>query len=362
VPVLLVGVGVRGRMWARVLAGQAGVRVVGYVDPDLAAWAWVREAFGPDARCFADYRHALAVTSPRLAVVATPPTERRTLCYALIDAGCDLLVEKPLAVEFSEAISIADHCRNQRRRCFIGMNFRYAATTIAARTIIQYGDVGSPQMAYLTYWRNRDGWSAGLNKYPLAMRQPLLWEQSVHHLDLFRHLYDAEVETVVAMSSNPLWSDYAGDATVNATLSLTNGMVVHYTGTWAARTAHDTFLWRTDCERGALVQTALFDGLHIVHDGTEAMEYVPLPTQEPFMDDVRLLLRAVLHDLHTGESHAPDIADHLQTLGVTAAIEESASSGRRVHVPTFVASFGVAVPEARLTGRRTSDLALSRQR
>ena len=342
-PVLLVGVGVRGRMWARILAGQAGVRVVGYVDPDPDARAWVRETFGPDSPCFAEYRRALAVTQPRLAVVATPPTQRHALCCALIDAGCDLLVEKPLAVEVDEAISVANHCRKQRQRCFIGMNFRYAATTIAARTILLHGDVGSPQMAYLTYWRNRDGWSAGLNKYPLTMRQPLLWEQSVHHLDLFRHLYDAEVETVVAMSSNPPWSDYAGDATVSATLSLTNGVVVHYTGTWAARTAHDTFMWRTDCERGALVQTALFDGLHIVHDGTEAMEYVPLPTQEPFMDDVRLLLRAVLHDLHTGESHAPSVEDHLRTLIVAAAIEASAEHGVRIHIPSFAAAFGIPI-------------------
>ena len=174
------------------------------------------------------------------------------------------------------------------------------------------------------------------------MRQPMLWEQTVHHLDLIRHVYGAEVLSVSATTSNPRWSDYAGDATVCATLTLEGGMTVQYTGTWSARTARDTFLWRTDCERGALVQTALFDGLHIVHDGTEAMEYVPLPAQEPFMDDVRLMLRAVLHDLHTGDSHAPTVEDHLRTLAVTAAIETSAAEGIRIHVPSFASAFGIS--------------------
>jgi myo-inositol 2-dehydrogenase / D-chiro-inositol 1-dehydrogenase len=354
IPVLLVGVGVRGRMWARVLASEPGVQVVGYVDPDPGARAWVQETFGPEAPCFADHTEALSVLTPALAVVATPPMERRALCLALADGGCTLLVEKPLTVDLADATAIADHCRAIGRRVCIAMNFRYAATTVAARTILQRGDLGSPGLAHVSYWRNRNGWASGLNKYPLTMRQPMLWEQTVHHLDLIRHIYGAEVFSLSATTSNPRWSDYADDATVCATLTLDNGMVVQYTGTWAARTARDTFLWRTDCERGALVQTALFDGLHIVHDGTEAMEYVPLPAQEPFMDDVRLMLRAVLHDLHSGDSRAPTVDDHLRTLAVTAAIEASASAGIRIHVPSFAAAFGIPIPASPAYHQRTA--------
>jgi len=343
IPVVLVGVGVRGRMWARILASEPNVRVVGYVDPDPAARAWVHETFGADARCFADHSEALAVITPALAVVATPPMDRRALCIALADMGYALLIEKPLADNLVDAVAIANHCQQIGQRCAVAMNFRYAATTVAARTILQWGELGSPGLAHLTYWRNRDGRSSGLNNYPLAMRQPMLWEQSIHHFDLIRHVYDSEVMTVSATTSNPPWSEYAGDATVCATLTLATGMTVQYTGTWSARTVRDSFIWRTDCARGALVQTALFDGLHIVHDGTEAMEYVPLPVQEPFMDDMRLLLRAVLHDIHTGDACAPSIADHLRTLAVTAAIEASAAHGMRIHVPSFAAAFGIPI-------------------
>ncbi len=343
IPVVLVGVGVRGRMWAHVLASEPGVRVVGYVDPDPGARAWVHETFGADARCFAHHSEALAAIDPALAVVATPPMERRALCITLADAGCALLVEKPLADNLMDAIVVAKHCQQIGQRCTIAMNFRYAATTVAARTILQRGELGLPGLAHLTYWRNRDGRSPGLNKYPLTMHQPMLWEQSIHHLDLIRHVYDSEVMTVSATTSNPPWSDYADDATVCATLTLANGMTVQYTGTWAARTVRDSFIWRTDCARGVLIQTALFDGLHIVHDDTEAMEYVPLPVQEPFMDDMRLLLRAVLHDLHTGDVCTPSIDDHLRTLAVTAAIESSAAHGMRIHVPSFAATFGIPI-------------------
>jgi predicted dehydrogenase len=330
VPILLVGVGVRGRMWARVLAAESGVRVVGYVDPDPEARAWVRETFGPDVPCFVDSADAVPAVDAALAVVATPPMERLSLCVTLLDAGCDLLVEKPLTLHLTDADAIAAHAERAGRRCFVAMNFRYTATTTAARRLLSRGDLGPPGLAHITYWRNRNGAARGLNKYPLTMEQPLLWEQSVHHLDLVRFVYDTQIAAVTATTSNPPWSMYAGDATVCATLTLANGMTVQYTGTWAARTAHDRFHWRTDCANGALIQTALFDGLHIVHDGTEALEFIPLPFQEPFVDDMHALFRAVLHDFRTGDHRAPSVRDHLQTLAVTTAIEQSAATGTRV--------------------------------
>ena len=82
------------------------------------------------------------------------------------------------------------------------------------------------------------------------------------------------------------------------------------------------------------------------------------------MDDVRLMLRAVLHDDHTGDQRAPSVEDHLRTLAVTAAIEASAVQGARVHLPSFAATFGMPiVPDMEIregaAPRRTQSLALS---
>src|SRR4051812_19642502 len=109
VPIVLVGIGVRGRMWARVLAAEPGARVVGYVDPDPAARAWIRETFGPEVPCFVDSTDAVQAVDAALAVVATPPMEREPLCGTLLDAGCDLLVEKPLTINLANAVTIAAH-------------------------------------------------------------------------------------------------------------------------------------------------------------------------------------------------------------------------------------------------------------
>jgi predicted dehydrogenase len=44
------------------------------------------------------------------------------------------------------------------------------------------------------------------------MPQPMLLEQSIHHLDLMRYCYDDEVESVLAETWNPAWSVYQDDS------------------------------------------------------------------------------------------------------------------------------------------------------
>jgi hypothetical protein len=66
------------------------------------------------------------------------------------------------------------------------------------------------------------------------------------------------------------------------------------------------------------------------------------------------MLRAILHDLHTGDSRAPTVDDHLRTLAVTASIEASASEGIRIHVPSFAAAFGIPIPASPNYHQRTA--------
>src|SRR2546430_10930802 len=75
-------------------------------------------------------------------------------------------------------------------------------------SILRSGAIGAPGFARYVYWRNRDGYRPGLNRYPLTMRQPMLYEQTIHHLDEMRFVYDAEVERVSCRCHNPPWSMY----------------------------------------------------------------------------------------------------------------------------------------------------------
>ena len=102
----MVGVGVFGRNHARVYheleqQGQP-VRLVGVVDPNLDRADAVAREFG--CRPFGSVEQMLTTHSEvRAASVAAPTIHHREVAGALMEAGIDVLIEKPLAASLAEA-------------------------------------------------------------------------------------------------------------------------------------------------------------------------------------------------------------------------------------------------------------------
>ena len=337
---LLVGVGTRGKTWARLLHDEPLVEVVGYVDPDAHALDWLTAHYDVAADVFfPDLITGLDATQPDLVVLATPPMDRYEEAVAVFAHGAHLLSEKPLTLDFAEGIRIVEAAEAAGRGFVVGLNFRYQHCVTKAQEILRSGEIGAPSFAQYTYWRNRDGKRPGINKFPLTMRQPMLYEQTIHHLDEIRFVYDAEVERVTCHCHNPPWSMYRDDATVVATLEMTGGLLVNYFGTWSGQTQANQFLWRTDCADGSLFQYDLFADLRITRGrATAAITPIPLPPQEPLVDDARLMLTHVVQQLLAGELHpVPSGIDHLKTFGLIAACEESHETGRPVTMADFYA-------------------------
>jgi predicted dehydrogenase len=106
ISVAVVGVGVFGRNHARVYQEleQQGepVRLVGVVDPNLDRADAVAREFG--CRAFGSVAQMLTTHSEiRAASVASPTVHHLEVARSLMEAGVDVLIEKPLATSLAEA-------------------------------------------------------------------------------------------------------------------------------------------------------------------------------------------------------------------------------------------------------------------
>jgi predicted dehydrogenase len=106
IPVAVVGVGVFGRNHARVYKEleQQGepVRLVGVVDRELNRADEVAREFG--CRGFGSVQQMLTTHSEvRAASVAVPTTQHLPVARDLMEAGIDVLIEKPVATSLAEA-------------------------------------------------------------------------------------------------------------------------------------------------------------------------------------------------------------------------------------------------------------------
>lgn len=335
---LLVGVGARGKIWTRLLAAEPLTEVVGYVDLLEDNLQWAQDNYGASRNiCYTDMNQALKDLKPDLVLLATPPMERYREVVTVFEHGAHLLSEKPLTLDFDEGVRIVQAAEDAKLGFAVGLNFRYQHCVTRAQEILRSGEIGRPSFSRFIYWINRDGRRPGLNRFPLTMRQPMLYEQTIHHFDEIRFVYDAEVERIWCRCHNPPWSMYRDDATVAALLEMTGDILVDYFGTWSGQTKVNEFMWRTDCTNGALFQHEMFSDLRITRGtSSDQVEKLDLPEQERLVDDARLMLPDVVRQLLEGNLRPhPSGVDHLKTFGLIAAAEESHRSGQPVVMAEF---------------------------
>lgn len=324
---IVVGLGARSRTWLSVVQANPDVQIVALCDPDPAARARAAEAF-PGVLVGADLVDVVGVAADA-ALLCTPPGGRDRLIETCCAHGLAILAEKPLADSVASAARFVAMAESAGVQLIVGLNFRYLGVTRALRGLLDARTYGTPEFGRFLYERWRDGGQAHLNRYPLTMDQPMLWEQSIHHFDLMRHVYRAEPEYVQAQTFNPSWSMYAGDANVAALFGFHGGMRVTYQGTWAAGIDRLDFDWRTDCSDGIVVQRAMFGDLAAGHRHDAELTRQPLPEHTPWISDATDLLAMFVATLRGA---APECTgrDHLQSLYMLAAC--ILSSARRATV------------------------------
>src|SRR5437870_6913911 len=97
-----VGTGGWGRYWSRTVIPhllELGVaEPVAAVDVNPANLANAREGYGIAAdRCYTDPVRAFAEQEADFAIVVVPPAHHEAIVDLALDAGCDILSEKPVA-------------------------------------------------------------------------------------------------------------------------------------------------------------------------------------------------------------------------------------------------------------------------
>lgn len=334
--VIVVGLGARSRTWMRVLTEAPATLVVGLVDPDPEAL--VRASIlAPDAVKGFDLK-AMDHVAADVVLLCTPPSGREQQMNWCCTKRIGILAEKPLATDLETAAKYVGMAEAANVPLIVGLNFRYLEVTQKKRALLHGGEYGKMGFSRFTYERWRDGTQPHLNKYPLTMDQPMLWEQSIHHFDLMRYVYGTNARRICARTFNPEWSMYKGDANVSALIDFENGMHLSYLGTWQGGIDRLDFDWRTDCSDGVVAQRAMFDSLFAGRRGDGDTASVTLPEHEQWISDAAALWTMC----HAGFSGTGPVdcsgRDHLQSLMMVQACILSSARGAPVDLTEIEAS------------------------
>jgi predicted dehydrogenase len=111
----VVGTGHLGRHHVRILAGMDGVNCIGAYDADHERLGEITAEHG--VRALASLEE---VSEADVVVVATPTIAHREIAGALLDAGCHVLVEKPITTTVAEADELVAMAESADRILAVG--------------------------------------------------------------------------------------------------------------------------------------------------------------------------------------------------------------------------------------------------
>ena len=216
VRVALVGFGAIGRHHARNLASMAEVEFLCVVEPRENTR---KEAADNGHPVVPDIETALALR-PDAVVLAAPTALHYSLGMQIIEAGCALLVEKPIAQTVVEGEALIAAAAAKKVALTVGYVERYNPAISALRALISRGDLGD----IFTISARRVGLMP-----PRITDANVLVDIGVHDIDIVSYLTNKPLSLVSALGGRAFLDDRVDYAVLAIDAA---GIAVHIETNW----------------------------------------------------------------------------------------------------------------------------------
>ena len=180
----VIGCGAQGKNHLRVIKelGTETAIVSAFCDLNPDRLRDAKEMW-PRARATDNVENILAPGELDLVIVATMPNTHMQMAIAALEAGADVLCEKPFMRDLDEATKVLDTAERLDRQVQLGTNMRYMATSRYLHDLVASGAVGTP--VFYKAWGchvNPPWW--GPHYYLSSSAGGVLASTLIHALDL----------------------------------------------------------------------------------------------------------------------------------------------------------------------------------
>jgi predicted dehydrogenase len=329
---VLVGAGGMGQAWARAIANNSDVALVGWTDLFTDRVAGGIEAIGlSNVGIEQDIEPALAKWSPDFVVDVAVPEAHHPITRYCLEHGVAVLGEKPMAANLDDARDLVRVSERTSTLFVVSQNRRYNAGLEAFRLLAadRLGGIGHLNAEFYR--------APHFGGFREEMDSPLLIDMAIHTFDAARYVTGADPVSVLCTEFNPPWSWYRGAASAVVEFELTARIRFSYEGSWCADglvTSWDSS-WRAVGPFGS----AKWDGtgnpvaeVRLPGDDAAAFERIEAGPAPISGDGIAGSLADFVRALRTGAIPMNECHDNIKSFAMVTAAVDSSRSGRRVAV------------------------------
>ncbi|MEV0622402.1 Gfo/Idh/MocA family oxidoreductase [Nonomuraea sp. NPDC050404] len=199
-----VGLGHRAQMYVDALLGQwhdAGT-IVALCDTNRTRMDYYAQRIGQGVPCFAaDEFDKVLELADAVIVTTVDATHAKYVCAAL-DAGLDVIVEKPLTTDADGCAAIAAAAERGTGKLIVTFNYRYSPRNSAVRRILSEGAIGDVTSVHFEWMLDTIHGADYFRRWhrERANSGGLLVHKSTHHFDLVNWWLGAAPELVFAQT------------------------------------------------------------------------------------------------------------------------------------------------------------------
>jgi predicted dehydrogenase len=186
-----------GQHHARNYDQMPEAQLVGVADMVAERSEQIAQLYHTEA--YTDYRELLDQAQPDVLTVAVPTEFHHQVALDAMQAGCDVLIEKPIAATEEEAQDLIEQADALGRKLMVGHIVRFDPAVQALKQRLEDGELG----------RIFEVRCRRLGPFPARIRDVgVVIDLATHDLDMIRYITQQEVTRVYAETEQQIHSDY----------------------------------------------------------------------------------------------------------------------------------------------------------
>lgn len=225
-------------------AASPDAELVAFCDVLKGKAQAVASTFAPDAQVFSDYKELLKKADVEGVSVCLPNHLHGPVTIAALKAGCNVLVEKPMATSMAEARRMLDAADKAGKLLAVNQSQRLFPAHVKAKEVMDSGIMG--KVLHVTamfghggpeYWSPSGKWF--FNKK--EARFGAMADLGVHKADLVRYLTGKEVGSIGAFYERLEKKRASVEDNFVAALKFTDGTVGTLAASWTVKGAEANY-------------------------------------------------------------------------------------------------------------------------
>jgi len=151
---------------------------------------------------YVDYHEMIEQEKPELVAIATESGEHARIALDCIDAGCNLIIEKPIALSIDDADAIIEASKKKGVKVCASHQNRFNKSIQKIREAIDRNRFGRMfyGTAHVRWCRDWEYYSRAKWRGTWAQDGGALMNQCIHNIDLLRWMMGDEIDEVVGMT------------------------------------------------------------------------------------------------------------------------------------------------------------------